>query len=312
MASPEFWREAASNPPRVHFPPTPYPEVARLQVQLGARLDRARLRALELDSEVADWRHLQPLRLETVIDQDRHGWGLRLHVEHEADLTSWGLTFGEAIHHLRSALDTTLVTLAKVEGLAPKRRLQYPIVTDEKDWADQRKRHLREVPSWVWKPVYAAQPFLSDSPSRHPLARLNDFDNDNKHRTPSVGTVLPAELEHDFTPVLRSGRSVGPARQLTYDLSLADGSMLLHERVGDEEVEGVMGDLWWSADIGVEDRQGKYVPSVDFYQEAEKAVQDACAMLLAVWEGRLAGEGPFVTQPGDSFRRRKPDGAKRG
>lgn len=318
----EVDRRAAllQDPPRVHMPSTNFAAIGRMQEDCARRLERARLRALEFDADVSQWREKMPYAFDIEIDADRLGWGLRVIVEHEPDLASWGLTLGEALHHLRSVLNTTLVGIALAAGAGVSRNLQFPIVTNEEKWKPEAKK-LLALPVWLDKAVQAAQPFhawrLGDryaaEVEQHPLVVMAALDNDDKHWNNLVGVATPESFESQLRPVFAEPSAVENShRRFSYDTSLADGSVFLHEDTSPSLTVAVEGDLTWLADVSVEDRTGHNVHGLDLYRTAERAVTDACAMMFAAWESRLSGIGPFATSPGDSFRRRKSDGEGHG
>ena len=111
-----------------------------------------------------------------------------------------GLRVGDAVHNLRSCLDHLALALAHKgadgKGLTMTREeeadIQFPVVKSPDDFKKQIGRgRLKYVDSGAVDQIRGCQPFhLGDYP-RHPLWKVSELDNTDKHpRLPTLGCVV--------------------------------------------------------------------------------------------------------------------------
>lgn len=126
----------------------------------------------------------------------------RFYMEFTADPpVEWGLIVGDAVHSIRSSLDHMTYQLARLVQDPPTtpRRLQFPIFDDKLRYlyGEPRKpgRHafpfgsgvsrVKQLPPQAQARIERLQPYQRSNPSarqHHPLWRLAEFDNIDKHR----------------------------------------------------------------------------------------------------------------------------------
>jgi hypothetical protein len=116
----------------------------------------------------------------------------------------FGLIAGDYIHNVRSTLDYLIWQLVIANGETPDRSNQFPICTGAPKtmtWDESLKRgRLRGIDSSAIEIVRSVQPcFDTESgPAPHPLAVLEEINNENKHRR-----VLLTGLATVMTPVVK-------------------------------------------------------------------------------------------------------------
>jgi hypothetical protein len=105
----------------------------------------------------------------------------------------WSLVVGDAVHNLRSSLDTLVYALTKKAlGREPTteevREVQYPIVEELRSFPGEFGRRVRYLGKDEWAEIFWTQPFwftdptLTDKPRLSVLAILRDLSNVDKHR----------------------------------------------------------------------------------------------------------------------------------
>lgn len=103
----------------------------------------------------------------------------------------WEIDVGAIAYQLRSSLDQLVAQLAAANGVdtTDYRRGGFPIFTDRTNYnrtkskaKSPRNTKLHGVPPDAKKAIDGVQPFVSDQPAQHPLARLDRLCNLDKHR----------------------------------------------------------------------------------------------------------------------------------
>jgi hypothetical protein len=88
----------------------------------------------------------------------------------------------EMLSDLRSALDYLAWQLVLVSGAEPDRSTAFPIVRQERDWANAERGRLAGMNREYVSRIKEVQPFNEDQPHQHPLAFLDEANNRVKHR----------------------------------------------------------------------------------------------------------------------------------
>jgi hypothetical protein len=139
-----------------------------------------------------------PMRLEYEPDTGYHVFRATATLPEDA-IRRIGILVGDSVHNLRSALDHLFWQLALVycDGEMPwsereQRQIQFPITDTPKWFAGSRAR--KYVAPGHWAIIEGHQPYSDgfDEPHAfaHPLARLRQFSNTDKHRVITLVTVL--------------------------------------------------------------------------------------------------------------------------
>lgn len=168
--------------------------------------------------------------------------------------------FGDAIHNLRAALDNFTWALAQKATDEPDRWTSFPIVIDESKWNKARRSCLRSVDAAAVEFIRSHQPFVGRNPfnvpggippERNVLARIAEYSNDDKHRTPTVLAGYAAES------VERTVHTVG------CQVTLVPRNVeLVAMRAGAMVVEYVVDQVDDDADIDVRG-QVAWIPALD-------------------------------------------------
>lgn len=169
-----------------------------------ARLDRAQHHLATLRREVADYLGSGAVDVEARTLAGPHRVELRFRQDAPPP-EWWGAAIGDYLHNLRSSLDNltwAIVQRHKTAGLTDdqERAVQFPIRSRAAGWSREAARRfptatdvdvlaaLREVQPFAFtEGIPGISENLNDS---HPLARLRDMSNADKHRT--IRTVVAA------------------------------------------------------------------------------------------------------------------------
>lgn len=181
-----------------------------------AKLRRAQQNLQVLDDAIGSYldRHVEPLPGVSEFDPATNRVLWRFRAIEEPDLLL-SATVGDYIHDLRSALDHLAFELSFTDshGLIPNRQIAYPCCRTVKDWEGPRtKGKLGAINHTHRAMIYRTQPCYrrKDAPTnprttsrrrRHALADLEDFWNDDKHRTLQPVASAPFQLHGEITAI---------------------------------------------------------------------------------------------------------------
>jgi hypothetical protein len=136
----------------------------------------------ELRGRIDEWTAAETL-IATVHQIDPHTVELRLGIRREPPIDEWSLILGDALHNLRSVLDTLVWAIATLDGAKPKNpgQVTFPLTNNEDDW-NKRIASLESVPPPLLDRIRQLQPW------RHGVERtdsmlwlLHRFDIVDKH-----------------------------------------------------------------------------------------------------------------------------------
>lgn len=168
------------------------------------RVNRAEQRAIDLTRGVKEWSKFHPVNGKAAIAPDRLSWELRLRVPKEPPLSDWGYSFGESVHHLRSALDNLVVSIACQSGVKSKKKLNslhFPIYQTESEYSGESEKKIGPLPETFKKAIHSVQPFhrtgQEHGPDADPLVLLNLLDNNDKHHLQVKPIFNAQSLMHD-------------------------------------------------------------------------------------------------------------------
>jgi hypothetical protein len=109
-----------------------------LETSTWPNLKHARAVALfrEFQGRIETWSAGQPFTTDKVISDDGLLASVILRVRQPPPIDEWAVIFGDAVHNLRSALDSLVWELAHFDGQVPRnpRGLYFPVVTDSMKW----------------------------------------------------------------------------------------------------------------------------------------------------------------------------------
>lgn len=198
------------------------------------RIERAEQLGALLATSIQDWPKTSPFEAVASIAEDRLSWELRLQVNTPPPLGEWGLRFGEAVHHLRAALDNAAVAIARESGVTdPKalKAIQFPICGTAEEWKSGKKR-IASLPSFYQSAIEQVQPFQRPPATRAMdlLLLLRDLDNSDKHHLQMKARLETASLAHE--PAVEFETEEGAAASVPPDTEVfapdfTDGGCLL-------------------------------------------------------------------------------------
>ncbi|MFD4415249.1 hypothetical protein [Streptomyces sp. NPDC058476] len=173
------------------------------------------------------------------IAEDRLSWELRLQVSQSPPLADWGFRFGEAVNHLRAALDNLIVAIARQSGVTDEKQikgLMFPICGTLKEWKS-RQRALSCLPDWCREALEQVQPFQrlehGGTLDGDLLLVLRELDNSTKHHLQVKPALAPQTIRH--TPAVEFETEKGTAASMPPDAEVVvgpfeDGAVLLRYR----------------------------------------------------------------------------------
>ena len=171
-----------------------------LEISTWPDLKHARAIALfrEFQGRIETWSAGQPFTTDKTLSEDGLTASVILRVKHPPPLDEWALVFGDAVHNLRSALDSLVWELAHFDGHEPRRPrdLYFPIVTEEENWP-RAANMLESCPEAVVERIRLMQPFLIPDAGPSGLEVLAHLNNQDKHRVPIRASMTVQQLTMD-------------------------------------------------------------------------------------------------------------------
>lgn len=198
------------------------------------KVGRAREIAGDLQVAIESWRTSGPATIAGSIAEDRLSYEVRLDTVNEPPVAGWALLAGDALHNLRSALDSLVWSFVDPAAVSERqaRQVQFPICETAEDWDRRVPVALRGVPAEIVERIRGWQTFLRPpaEQGQDPLPLLNDLDIYDKHRLtiqPLVG-LAQASFDHavTFASDEAAARNTPPQVQV-HEPKFAAGSVLL-------------------------------------------------------------------------------------
>lgn len=170
-----------------------------------AKLERARKHSLDLTASIASWASATPIEARCELREGRIGYRLiQLGYSTPPPLTEWGLQLGDYAHNVRSSLDNLAYALARLRRDPPERpnAISFPIYRDASSFKQKGLRTIDQLPEEAAQVIERIQPFqrngsqIEGTADQDPLLFLQELNNSDKHRVPSVILLAPENLHH--------------------------------------------------------------------------------------------------------------------
>ncbi|MFD3945971.1 hypothetical protein [Streptomyces sp. NPDC058579] len=200
---------------------------------------RAHQLGAQLSADMQAWTHHYPLGAKGNIAEDRLSWELRLEVSQPPPLAEWGFRFGEAVHHLRAALDNLVVAIARQSGVADEKHLNalaFPICGTRKEWK-KRSKAMMHLPEWCRDTLEQLQPFQrpehGGTLDEDLLLVLRQLDNSAKHHLQVKPDLASHSIRHEPTIEFETEAGAAASQPPNVELMMApfeDGAILLRHR----------------------------------------------------------------------------------
>ncbi|MFB6936082.1 hypothetical protein [Streptomyces chartreusis] len=222
-----------------------------------SRLKRAHQLGAELSAGIHAWGGSSSCSARARIAEDRLSWELQLQVSQPPPLADWGFRFGEAVNHLRAALDNLAVAIARQSGVTDEKQLKafmFPICGTSKEWKSRQKA-LACLPDWSRDALEQMQPFQRPEQGgtleEDLLLALRDLDNSTKHHLQVKPDLTPQTIEH--TPAVEFETEEGAAASVPPDTEVLaapfeDGAVLLRHRTKGR-IKSVQGQYSFAAQV---------------------------------------------------------------
>lgn len=112
----------------------------------------------------------------------------------------WSLTFGDAVHNYRSALDALAWEMANLDDNEPDprdaRHLYFPIKRTRAEFDEQARTRLKSVPKFVLDRMEQLQPHHTEPIEDGIGLIMSDLDNQDKHRSAIEMRAIAADRTH--------------------------------------------------------------------------------------------------------------------
>lgn len=175
---------------------------------IDKRLDHAFSLSRKLLESRSKWFEENPLKI--TCEKFDNDLGVRLILNSFPEqnlLDEWGLICGDCIHNLRCALDNLIYELACIKCIPPIEPLilSFPIKKKREQFVGTIHKCLEQLPERAASLIELIQPFQRDgspgngTPDSDILALLNEMDNIDKHRIPSLVLLIPLSQEHSIS-----------------------------------------------------------------------------------------------------------------
>ena len=156
-------------------------------------------------------------------------------------LTEWGLQLGDYAHNVRSSLDNLAYALARLRRDPPDRpnAIAFPIFRDASKFQQNGRRSIDQLPKDAADVIERIQPFqrsgrpAEGTADQDPLLFLQELNNSDKHRVPSVVLLAPKNLEHQHEVEFQSEEDAeqnGPPDVTAWSGPLKPGTVLFELR----------------------------------------------------------------------------------
>lgn len=162
------------------------------------------LKALMADME--QWLGSEPYLLDPQRTDDHCEYRLHAHVPDDKlpPILEWALVTGDALSNYRGALDQMVYTLAALNTDLSEppdaHLLSFPIATSKSKF-EKMGRSIEQLPPELRMRIESVQPYLSDryeTVAHHPLVRLRDLNNIDKHRLLHFAVLNVTLFEGEF------------------------------------------------------------------------------------------------------------------
>lgn len=153
-----------------------------------AKLVRGRDLLTELDALALEYMVGHPATFDVVPDPASNSYTVTAHVEPPP--LQFAVLFGDALHNMRSALDHVARLMVIANGGTPHdrppRATMFPICLREPKRPITVNPGIGEEAQVI---LNSLQPYRQDQPQEHPLWRLNELNNIDKHRLLNVTSL---------------------------------------------------------------------------------------------------------------------------
>ncbi|NMY95644.1 hypothetical protein [Pseudomonas proteolytica] len=172
------------------------------------KLARSHQQIHALAESIAAWVENNPLGADLRWSEGKMGYQLvQREYVNPPPLDDWGLALGECVHNIRSALDNLAYALARLASDPPLNpgRISFPIFQDAQQFKTSGVRSINQLPKKAAQLIEMLQPFQRDGsaqfgrPEQDPLVHLQELNNFDKHRIPSVIVFVPQEVKVKFS-----------------------------------------------------------------------------------------------------------------
>jgi hypothetical protein len=151
------------------------------------KFNHARRHANKLHDDFSLWRSSLGEETRTEYSADRRVATFYASIRNAPPTDEWSLTFGDAIHNFRSALDSLAWSLAHLDGNRPERRdeqrIYFPLCQTLSAFEKEATTTLRSMPDFALQRLESVQPYHGGPPESAISRILHELDIRDKHRS---------------------------------------------------------------------------------------------------------------------------------
>lgn len=138
----------------------------------------------QLEKGIQDWSHSAAIGTKKTLSDEGRTLTVTFEFTNLPPSSEWSLILGDAIHNLRSALDSLALDLARMGSVNPEQEkyVYFPICNTQKCWKTAVEKSLKTVAQDALDIIHHFQPFTRNKPNSSALLLLNQLSNRDKHR----------------------------------------------------------------------------------------------------------------------------------
>jgi hypothetical protein len=198
-----------------------------------AKLGRAREHLASLVSEQQEFLEARPFSVHGEFLADSGTYVFKVDEVADPPLRC-SIIIGDVLQNTRSALDHLVWQLVLLNDDTPGKQNQFPICSTEKQYRSAAKKQLRGVGKQAEELIDAFQPYRAGhDPDAHPLARLRDLSNADKHKIVHTTFSWLGDPELITTVTFESNIDAGPVhdQELLLGQPLVPGATIAHATI---------------------------------------------------------------------------------
>lgn len=228
------------------------------------KIARASDQIAGLSNAISEWASHNPIKTKCELRENRLGFRLIIEeFDKSAPLENFGVLVGECIHNLRSSLDNLAFALARLHCDPPvkPKDISFPIFEDEADFKSSKSyKGLSQLPVNVSMLIERLQPFqrnhpdVQGQPKDDPLVLLQNINNSDKHRIPTVTLLAPKEMAFSQSVEFHSEQDAAenvPPNVTCWGRTLKPGIVLIEHKTN-KPIKSVSGQSDYQAVVALQ------------------------------------------------------------
>lgn len=246
------------------------------------KLSRVTKQISELEKFIIDYSAKNPVKVECVLNEKQLGYKLiQKDMPFNPPIDEWTSLFGECIHNLRSLLDNFAYSLARIKQDPPAkpRHLYFPISLRREDFERNKEKSLEQFPDNAKLIIEKLQPFNRDGseefgkPENDLLFLLNELNNQDKHRTPTLVLIVPFNIDFNAKVIFETDEAANAniPPDSTVDIGPLESGKILFEHRTKNPIKSVEGNFNIQAKVGIQ-LNNEYVDIIELLKHMNQYI----------------------------------------